>query len=675
MNLILQEILRINEIMDNKNSKPLMKEELLLEEFLIENILLTEQPEKAIERIKSFLSKEVEDIIDRYVSTSAGRSFESRLDYFLNTAKKTAQGRKTLSKFIKEVAEVNDGFAKDIVDRQIDKLKDYESRVFKGDRQKALDGIEKRFGKNVRKEYELRTQVTPSTNAQALQSKILAKKRDPKNPLTIGPLKLEGIRNRLARATVHSKIEAILDLAFKGLYEYRKNVEKGVDDVFGKLMMVVKEYNSHGGDISAFKNYFRDINTSLQSIKTDSNEFLDWEKTYGNIKEVLRSYNVTNTETIISALKKNNPWKTNHYTSPKESSWNQFWDELSSVRRLRERPPGFKNKFKGLLKGLHLDLKWGTVKTSKEMAYYVDKYGLKGLGYLWIWLTLASKVGVPIVLGLLYTVLQVLGNLVRGKFLAPDIFELLYENIYNSFKSQFTMDGAPDGILTIVSIIFPFNSHYARWAIDAVKLTNPATRGEATEQIREWLEPLYDYGEQNVNRAEEIINELINDFKNMPSEAKNSPTGFVAWINLYNAVKDGEDLKVAGESRRRDNWWTKSEDSKNGLSFGSTSNGKKWVYDESKTELIDKFAECNDCEKKDQSVVTPQPSGQLTPEQIIEKIKINYDCLFTGGWNVTYVDGVYLTGTKQDIVLSIVSTDPIKVKYSTGDYKGQEPVC
>jgi hypothetical protein len=157
MKILLEEIERINEIMLGNNFKKLI----INEELILEEILLNEQTVEALEKAKNFITREVEEVIDRYVRRGLNRTVEQKLDSFIYQNMTTSQGKQLIRSMIKDIAEVNPLYAESFAKDNQTYLEKYEN-LFKGDRQKALESLEKRFGKNIRNEYERLTSSRPN---------------------------------------------------------------------------------------------------------------------------------------------------------------------------------------------------------------------------------------------------------------------------------------------------------------------------------------------------------------------------------------------------------------------------------------------------------------------------------------------------------------------------------
>jgi len=158
MKILLEEIKRINEIIIGDNSKKII----INEELLLEEILLNEQGGvEALEKAKNFITREVEAVIDRYVGRGLTRTAAQKLDSFIYQNMTTTQGKKLIRGMIKDIAEVSPQYAESYAKDNQTYLEKYEN-LFKGDRQKALESLEKRFGKNIRNEYERLTPSRPS---------------------------------------------------------------------------------------------------------------------------------------------------------------------------------------------------------------------------------------------------------------------------------------------------------------------------------------------------------------------------------------------------------------------------------------------------------------------------------------------------------------------------------
>jgi hypothetical protein len=360
--------------------------------------------------------------------------------------------------------------------------------------------------------------------SEELITKIRQKKKVPGTTDIIEPIELKGVRKLRSRGIIWSKISAILDLAIKEKITF-KNIDEGIDDVFGKLSKVVQDWESGGSDItkaeSQYNAYFRDITTTLQSIKSDRNNFLDWEKTYIEIDNVLKSYGVLNRKVVIDALRKSNPFKTNHYQSPKNSELGRWWDNISAIRRMRETEKGICNKVKGFMNSIHLELKWGTVKTNKEMAYYVDRYGIKGLGKLYVLLMIASKIGLPIVMAVFTTVAQLCINLFPNKFKDSVMkennpLEIFFYKLMDQYKEMFDFgEGLGQHAWTTFKLIIPFHSMYLSWIGPVWSKLSDISQASWTI-IEDVLNKITEYfKDKKIPNREQITDELKKSYSNI----------------------------------------------------------------------------------------------------------------------------------------------------------------
>ena len=221
---------------------------------------------------------------------------------------------------------------------------------------------------------------------------------------------------------------------------------------------------------------------------------------------------------------------------------------------------------------------------------------------------------------------------------------------------------------------------------------------EQLERLQKQGSELFPLIENAIDKVTAEFNKEMSEFEKMTDNNRNTPAGFTKWIKLHNLENKlpgherKEDLKIFGSEVKQSDWWTEKENSKDGVPFGTTSDGRNWAF--SLVQTPHTFVECSDCAKKEEpapptptdSTTITTPTDTTTTTEPVTSTEITVDeivsakpCLTQGGWKVEKIisnknpKGIWVSGTNQDIALNVQKiSGKLKITYASD---GTEVMC
>lgn len=336
----------------------------------------------------------------------------------------------------------------------------------------------------------------------------------------------------VAKAFPFRKLRADLQLFSERFYSFwfKKN-QQAIEEMFAKLKTFVDNLESSGAPDLA---YIRDINITLQSLKsnhiTDVNLFREeiinaLKRAKGPNNEVIDYKTIAKIDTYLSA---NNP---TDITSP---SWISEWLPDTPLGEMYKQYTKNELTLTGfvwdIIERIGMFGLTGTLKNYNSFRKYWMSQGIAmGLVTLYVWSSLWSKVFIPLIFGVLVSIIQAFeankpGGV--GKDYLERVYDLIIEKLTASIKP---MD--EDGSLDWFKALIPFNFYYDNIYANL----NSISKGEwkwMYEAAEKKGKEIIEVGKEKIKEVKEKVGEKV-------GEIANTEPGFKTFCLKNNYTFDG----------------------------------------------------------------------------------------------------------------------------------------
>lgn len=298
---------------------------------------------------------------------------------------------------------------------------------------------------------------------------------------------------------------------------------------------------------------------------------------------------------VIKVMKANDPMTTGSkswfMTFLKGTSW------ATALSGIFDKQITWKQKFKNLLERTFFFGLAGTPKKWSEIKAYWEKYGTgPGLWKLTRDVWVAAKIGFPVFLALVQTLINGVRNLTTGggeKFDGSQwgFVEFLERNYIAMMTGS---DGEIGVWSSIYGTVWPLH-FYAKGWYDLIVHYDKAIQRKDVLPLMKQLDELFRRKSTEVEKTIE-----------------NNEYGFAAW-----ALK--EHIPLLSGTTHPEIWWVKADNSKDGRPFGRTQDGKNYVYDLTKLQYV----LCTDCAMKQIQDYDPNVIDKV--DSLKQKAELEYD--------------------------------------------------